>query len=78
MARLEGKCPGDCTKCRLLEEGQVDMQMCMMDQIFQRTQRNERILNEILERINKGPVPKGIALVREPETVILENEEAGQ
>lgn len=77
MSRLEGKCPGDCTKCQLLAEGSVEMELCMMDQVFQRTQRNERVLNEILKRISKEPVSKGIALVRDPETVITEKEEAG-
>lgn len=45
MPRLEGKCPGDCTKCRLLEEGQVQMEICMLDQVFQRTRRNEEKLD---------------------------------
>lgn len=71
MARLEGKCPGDCTKCRLLEEGQVQMEICMLDQVFQRTRRNEEKLDLILNKLNTSP--KSAALVREtPET----NEEA--
>lgn len=51
MARLQGKCPGDCTKCRLLEEGQVQMEVCMLDQVFQRTRRCEEKLNLILEKL---------------------------
>lgn len=71
MARLEGKCPGDCTKCRLLEEGQVQMEICMLDQVFQRTRRNEEKLELILNKLNTSP--KSAALVREtPEP----NEEA--
>lgn len=71
MARLEGKCPGDCTKCRLLEEGQVQMEICMLDQVFQRTRRNEEKLDLILNKLNTSP--KSAALVREtPEP----NEEA--
>ena len=52
MARLSGKCPGDCTKCRLLEEGQVQMEICMLDQVFQRTRRCEEKLNLILEKLD--------------------------
>lgn len=63
MARLEGKCPGDCTKCRLLEEGQVQMEICMLDQVFQRTRRNEEKLDLILNKLNAPP--KSAALVRD-------------
>ena len=64
MARLEGRCPGDCTRCRLLEEGQVQMELCMLDQIFQRTRRNEEKLNLILSKLETPP--RTAALVREP------------
>ena len=64
MARLEGKCPGDCTKCRLLEEGQVQMEICMLDQVFQRTRRNEEKLDLVLRKLEAPP--KTTALVREP------------
>lgn len=64
MARLEGRCPGDCTKCRLLEEGQVQMELCMLDQIFQRTRRNEEKLNLILSKLETPP--RTATLVREP------------
>ena len=63
MARLEGKCPGDCTKCRLLEEGQVQMEICMLDQVFQRTRRNEEKLDLILSKLNAPP--KRASLVRD-------------
>lgn len=63
MARLEGKCPGDCTKCRLLAEGQVQMEICMLDQVFQRTRRNEEKLDLILNKLNAPP--KSAALVRD-------------
>lgn len=69
MARLEGKCPGDCTKCRLLEEGQVQMEICMLDQVFQRTRRNEEKLDLILKSLEAPP--RNTTLVREepePET----------
>lgn len=70
MARLEGKCPGDCTKCRLLEEGQVQMEICMLDQVFQRTRRNEEKLDRILKSLEAPP--RNTTLVREepePETI---------
>ena len=63
MARLEGKCPGDCTKCSLLAEGQVQMEICMLDQVFQRTRRNEEKLDLILNKLNAPP--KSAALVRD-------------
>ena len=72
MARLEGKCPGDCTKCRLLEEGQVQMEICMLDQVFQRTRRNEDKLDKLLELMQEKQ--KKPMLVRE-ETELTE--EAG-
>lgn len=64
MARLEGKCPGDCTKCRLLAEGQVQMEICMLDQVFQRTRKNEEKLDLILKKLNSPS--QNISLVREP------------
>ena len=73
MARLEGKCPGDCTKCRLLEEGQVQMEICMLDQVFQRTRRNEEKLDLILKSLEAPP--RNTTLVREepePETTEAE------
>ena len=71
MARLEGRCPGDCTQCRLLAEGQVEMELCMLDQIFQRTRRNEEKLNLILSKL-ETPI-RTTSLVREP----TEQTEAG-
>lgn len=64
MARLEGRCPGDCTKCQLLADGQVEMELCMLDQVFQRTRRNEEKLDLILSKLNA--TNRTTALVREP------------
>lgn len=72
MARLEGKCPGDCTKCRLLEEGQVQMEICMLDQVFQKTRRNEEKMDKLLDLLQEKQ--KQPMLVRE-ETEL--KEEAG-
>ena len=66
MARLEGKCPGDCTKCPLLEEGQVQMEICMLDQVFQRTRRNEEKLDRILKSL-EAPTRNTTLVREEPE-----------
>lgn len=50
--RIEGKCIGDCSKCQLLANGEVDMIPCVLDQIFNRVQRNERELAAIHEIIS--------------------------
>lgn len=46
MERLQGKCPGDCSQCNLLQNGQVDMVPCILDQIFSRVQRMEAKISE--------------------------------
>lgn len=50
MSRLQGKCGGDCSKCELLANGEVDMIPCVLDQIFQRVQRNERAIAAFMEK----------------------------
>ena len=49
MARIEGKCIGDCSRCQLLANGEVDMIPCVLDQIFIRVRKNERELSELRE-----------------------------
>lgn len=44
MSRIKGVCKGDCGSCELLANGEVDMIPCVLDQIFQRVQRNERAI----------------------------------
>lgn len=53
MGRLSGKCIGDCSRCELLKNGDVDMIPCILDQIFQRTQKNERELEDIKSLLNE-------------------------
>lgn len=72
MARLEGKCPGDCTKCKLLEEGKVEMEVCMLDQIFQRTQRNERVLARLVALMEQRPSGKMLVREEEPSSDTME------
>lgn len=50
MSRLQGTCKGDCSKCELLANGDVDMIPCVLDQIFQRVQRNEKSIGILMER----------------------------
>lgn len=50
--RIDGKCCGDCGNCQLLANGQVDMVPCVLDQMFQRLQRLEQRVEQII--INKG------------------------
>lgn len=56
MSRLQGTCKGDCSKCDLLANGEVDMMPCVMDQMFQRVQKNERMLAEILKLASKNKI----------------------
>ena len=76
MSRLEGKCPGDCTKCQMLADGRVTMEICMMDQIFQRIQKMERnisIIQGMMEEQKKDI--KSHSLVRDEDE---QTEEAEQ
>ena len=45
--RKQGKCPGDCAKCDLLKDGEVDMIPCILDQMFQRVQKIESRINNM-------------------------------
>ena len=47
MARIEGKCIGDCSKCELLAAGEVDMVPCILDQMFARVRKQGAELAEI-------------------------------
>ncbi len=51
MARIEGKCIGDCSKCELLAAGEVDMIPCILDQIFARVKKQGAELEEIKKKI---------------------------
>lgn len=53
MSRVKGMCKGDCGSCELLASGEVDMIPCVLDQIFQRVQKNERATAFILEKMSK-------------------------
>lgn len=75
MARINKVCPGDCSKCEILKNGEVEMTTCVLDQIFQRVQKVETSIavmqlqeNEVKEKV--------INLVGgEPEEIVDETEE---
>ena len=51
MNRVNGICCGDCSKCTLLANGEVDMIPCILDQIFRRVQTNENEIATLKEMI---------------------------
>lgn len=44
MNRIDKGCCGDCAKCTLLANGEVDMVPCALDQILRRVQRLESLI----------------------------------
>lgn len=52
MARIQEICCGDCDKCRLRIEGQVDMIPCVLDQMFRRIQNLERRMEDMQKAMN--------------------------
>lgn len=44
MSRLGKLCPGDCSRCEMLANGEVQMVPCILDQIFQGQRRIEKEL----------------------------------
>lgn len=52
MSRVKGTCKGDCGSCELLANGEVDMIPCVLDQIFQRVQKNEKAVAELNSKID--------------------------
>lgn len=74
--RLEGKCIGDCSKCQLLANGEVDMIPCILDQIFIRVRKNERELSEVRLMLSEKQASREVVqLAGLDEPVILDNEE---
>lgn len=62
MARLKGKCIGDCSRCELLSAGEVDMIPCILDQMFARIKRQGADLEEIKKKIGEREKPSGVQL----------------
>lgn len=70
--RIEDKCCGDCCSCELLISGKVDMIPCVLDQIFQRVQKQEAQIMAIEKSINSE---KNMALASiEPSLEIKDKE----
>lgn len=45
MNRIDKACCGDCAQCQLLANGEVDMTHCVLDQIFRRLQKIEKVIS---------------------------------
>lgn len=73
MARVTGKCIGDCSKCELLANGEVDMIPCVLDQIFARVRKQDAELAEIKKIIGEREKTAEVQLAGLDET---ETEEA--
>lgn len=48
MARIGKACPGDCSKCEMLLDGEVDMIPCILDQIFQGQKKARSIQQRVI------------------------------
>lgn len=73
MSRLKGTCKGDCSRCELLANGEVDMIPCVLDQIFQRAQRNEKAILAMVERIGAKNVFASVEQTNEKEDELQTN-----
>ena len=73
MSRLQGLCKGDCSRCVLLANGEVDMIPCVLDQIFQRVQRNEKAILAMAERIGAKNVFASVEQTNEKEDELQTN-----
>lgn len=60
--RVEGKCIGDCSKCQLLADGEVDMIPCILDQIFARTRKSECEIAEIRKMLQQEGAKNNISI----------------
>lgn len=45
MNRVEKECCGDCARCELLANGEVDMVPCALDQLLRRVIKLERVIS---------------------------------
>lgn len=75
MARSEKTCPGDCSKCPLLANNEVDMIPCILDQTFQRIQRMEKTMTEIKAKVLAEKSPANFASADAEEEDEEEDEE---
>lgn len=74
--RVVGKCIGDCSKCQLLANGEVDMIPCILDQIFIRVRKNEREISNMREMLSaQMDMKDSIQLAGLDDTAVLETNE---
>lgn len=82
MGRINKRCPGDCSKCELLENREVEMVPCILDQIFQsvRNQNKEiSLLKSKIENLEKNADSKlDLILASDYNTPLPESEEEEQ
>lgn len=67
--RIEGRCVGDCAKCQLLQDGEVDMIPCVLDQIFRRVQVQAVTIEQLSAKVKElsEREEKDIVLVNDKE-----------
>ena len=65
MDRVKFNCPGDCSKCELLQTGQVRMEICVLDQIHQKVMRVESKLNLIIDKLEDPELVQQLAAIED-------------
>ena len=70
MNRLSTPCCGDCSACKLLANGEVEMVTCVLDQLFRKVQKLESIIEG-----KKGVVLAGESARKKPQGVTIKAEE---
>lgn len=53
MARLDKTCPGDCSKCEMLANKEVQMIPCILDQIFQTVRKTEKGFTDLANQMTE-------------------------
>lgn len=66
MERLNDVCKGNCGDCALLRDGKVEMVPCVLDQMFQRMQKQGKELEELKEKLNGVSEKIGVTLAAMP------------
>lgn len=57
IRKLDKACPGDCSKCELLQTGEIsDMVPCILDQIFHRVQENTIMIGRIMDTLSSNDI----------------------
>lgn len=70
MNRLTTPCCGDCSACKLLANGEVEMVTCVLDQLFRKVQKLESIIEG-----KKGAALAGEPTRKNPKSATVKTEE---